>query len=109
MAALADAAGSVLSSVLFGALAGASALPFPRGAFEAAIRRAGVGVERSLAAFAAGFEAASSGEALEPGGQRAASAADRASPPIAPLHDEADYSGEARAMVTAAIERLVDY
>src|SRR5437588_2092732 len=47
MAALADATGSVLSAVLLGALAGASALPFPRGAFEAAIRRAGVGVERS--------------------------------------------------------------
>ena len=39
MAALADATGSVLSAVLFGALAGSSALPFPRAAFEAAIRR----------------------------------------------------------------------
>src|SRR6516165_10021671 len=36
MAALADATGSVLSAVLFGALAGAGALPMARGAFEAA-------------------------------------------------------------------------
>ena len=44
MEALADATGSVLSAVLFGALAGSGALPFPRAAFEAAIRRGGVGV-----------------------------------------------------------------
>jgi len=39
MAALADATGSVLSAVLFGALAGSGALPFPRPAFEVAIRQ----------------------------------------------------------------------
>src|SRR5215831_1988279 len=47
MAALADATGSVLSAVLFGALAGSGALPFPRAAFEAAIRRGQVGVNSS--------------------------------------------------------------
>ena len=56
MAAIAEATGSVISAVLFGALAGAGVLPFPRQAFEAAIRRGGVGVAPSLAAFAAGFE-----------------------------------------------------
>ena len=44
MAALAEATGSVISAVLFGALAGSGALPFQRAAFEAAIRRGGVGV-----------------------------------------------------------------
>ncbi len=63
MAALAEATGSVLSAVLFGALAGSGALPFPRTAFEAAIRRGGVGVTGSLAAFGAGFEAARAGDA----------------------------------------------
>ena len=58
MAALADATGSAISAVLFGALAGSGALPFPRTAFEAAIRRGDVGVNSSLAAFGAGFEAA---------------------------------------------------
>jgi indolepyruvate ferredoxin oxidoreductase beta subunit len=61
MAALAEATGSALSAVLLGALAGTGALPFPRAAYEAAIRRGKVGVEASLSAFAAGYEAARSG------------------------------------------------
>src|SRR5215471_15617340 len=110
MAALADATGSVLSAVLFGALAGSAALPFPRPAFEAAIRRGQVGVERSLAAFAAGFEAARTGEAVVPAAASERNA--RAAPPaIRDLLDAAarDFSGEARAVVLAAIERLDDY
>src|SRR5258708_19100971 len=63
MAALADATGSVLSAVLFGALAGSGALPFTRTAIEPAIRRGQVGVNSSLAAFAAGFDAADNPEA----------------------------------------------
>ena len=55
---LAEDARSVISASLFGALAGTGALPFAREAFEAAIRRGGVGVEASLAAFAAGHDAA---------------------------------------------------
>jgi indolepyruvate ferredoxin oxidoreductase beta subunit len=55
---LAEDARSVIGASLFGALAGTGALPFAREAFEAAVRRGGVGVEPSLAAFAAGFEAA---------------------------------------------------
>jgi len=54
-------AGSVISASLFGALAGAGALPFPREAFEAAIRASGKGVEASLRAFAAGCAAAQAG------------------------------------------------
>lgn len=50
--------GSVISSSLFGALAGSGALPFPRAAFEDAIRASGKGVEASLRAFGAGFDAA---------------------------------------------------
>jgi indolepyruvate ferredoxin oxidoreductase, beta subunit len=54
--ALALANGSVISASLFGGLAGAGVLPFPREAFEAAIRAGGKGVEGSLRAFAAGLE-----------------------------------------------------
>ncbi|MGV8985540.1 MAG: indolepyruvate oxidoreductase subunit beta family protein [Cypionkella sp.] len=57
--ALAVQNGSVISASLFGALAGSGALPFPRAAFEAAIRGGGKGVEGSLRAFAAAFDAAS--------------------------------------------------
>src|SRR5437588_7141434 len=63
MAALAEATGSVISAVLFGAIAGAGVLPFPRQAFEGAIRRGGKGIQASLAAFTAGFEAATAGAA----------------------------------------------
>lgn len=59
---LALEAGSVISAPLFGALAATAALPFSRTQFEDAIRRSGVGVDASLAAFAAGFAAASRAE-----------------------------------------------
>jgi indolepyruvate ferredoxin oxidoreductase beta subunit len=56
MAALAEQAGSVVSSVLFGALCATDALPFGRAAFEAVITEAGVGVQGSLRGFALGFD-----------------------------------------------------
>ena len=59
--ALAIRNGSVISATLFGALAGSGALPFPREAYEDAIRAGGKGVEASLRAFAAGFDQASAG------------------------------------------------
>jgi indolepyruvate ferredoxin oxidoreductase, beta subunit len=107
MAALADATGSVLSAVMFGALAGSGALPFQRQAFEAAIRRGGVGVNASLAAFGAGFEAARAGDAPAPIG----AATDRGSDHARDLLPEVerDFSGEARSIVVAGVERLVDY
>lgn len=107
MAALAEATGSVISSVLFGALAGSKALPMQRTAFEAAIHRGGVGVKESLAAFSAGYAAAESGPApVKPATPPVAST----SPALAPLFAEADAYGEpARTMVRAGIERLADY
>lgn len=62
-------AGSVISASLLGALAGSGALPFPRDAFEAAIKAGGKGAEASLRAFAAGFAsvgAATGGTAAKP-------------------------------------------
>jgi indolepyruvate ferredoxin oxidoreductase beta subunit len=55
---LADEKRSVISAALFGALAGTGRLPFERKQFEDAIRKGGVGVESSLAAFDAGFSTA---------------------------------------------------
>ena len=45
MAQAAEQAGSVISAVLFGALAGTGVLPFSRAQFEATIARGGVGVQ----------------------------------------------------------------
>src|SRR5262245_33587501 len=111
MAALADATGSLLSAVLFGALAGSGALPFARTTFEAAIRRGQVGVNSSLAAFAVGFEAAHSGEAAAPAAASLEGGARDASRAVRDLLDAAgrDFSGEARAVVMTAISRLDDY
>ncbi len=111
MAALADAAGSVVSAVLFGALAGSGALPFPRAAFEAAIRRGAVGVASSLAAFGAGFEAAHAGEAMVPCSASTGEEARRTTTVPRELIERAarDFSGDAHALVTAALERLDDY
>lgn len=68
--------GSVISASLLGGLAGSAALPFPRAAFEEAIRRSGKGVEASLAAFDAGFAA------VEAPPKVAAAVAQRTSAPI---------------------------
>ena len=55
MQALADEQGSVISSVLLGAIAASAVLPFPRALYEQAITQAGVAVKTNLAGFAAGF------------------------------------------------------
>ena len=106
MAQLAELTGSMISSVLFGALAGANALPMQRMAFEAAIRRGGVGVKESVAAFNAGFAAAAEGvapKAAEP-------VLAHVSTILAPLIAEASaYPEPARTFIRAGIERTADY
>jgi indolepyruvate ferredoxin oxidoreductase beta subunit len=56
MAAAAEDTGSVISSVLLGAIAAAGTLPFERAAYEEAIRNSGREVDASLKGFAAGYE-----------------------------------------------------
>ncbi|KJS13831.1 MAG: indolepyruvate oxidoreductase subunit B [Hoeflea sp. BRH_c9] len=68
-------AGSMISASLFGALAGSGALPFERSSFEEAIKASGRGVEASLRAFNAGFEAAASGTIETPRSARAQTSA----------------------------------
>lgn len=55
MDAAAEAAGSMISPILFGALAASGALPFARAAFEAAIEGGGIAVTANLRGFAAGY------------------------------------------------------
>lgn len=57
--AIAQRNGSVISASLFGALAAASVLPFPRESFEATIQSGGKGIKASLRAFHDAFDAAS--------------------------------------------------
>src|SRR5881409_4470734 len=80
MQAQASAAGTVISAVMFGALAGSGTLPLSRGDCEAAIRSGGRGAEASLRGFAAGFDAAggsASGETVTPAEKKRLSGSER--------------------------------
>ena len=58
MEALTTKTGTVVSAVMFGALAGAGVLPWPRSVCEDVIRESGKGVQASLAGFSAAFDEA---------------------------------------------------
>lgn len=64
MEAATERSGSVISAVMFGALAGSEVLPFGRDAFEQAIKSSGIAVPSNLAGFDEGFRAASGAIAL---------------------------------------------
>jgi indolepyruvate ferredoxin oxidoreductase beta subunit len=121
LAAAAERTGSVISAVLFGALAQSRTLPFGRDAFEATIERAGVGVAASKRGFAAGMAAVAGEDEAATAG---ASAPAEASAPAAPQHvpdaapsplaalvarTEGAFPLSARAIVRAGLERLADY
>lgn len=110
---IAEEAGSVISAPLFGALAATGALPFARNDFEAAIRRGGVGVEASLAAFAAGFTVATEPAAttVAPAGTVEHAAAPRVGPRLRALADrvESTFPAASHAIALAGILRLADY
>ena len=61
MEAAAERSGSVISSIMFGALAGSGALPFERSLFEDTITASGIAVESNLNGFEEGFAAARRG------------------------------------------------
>jgi indolepyruvate ferredoxin oxidoreductase beta subunit len=107
MAGLAEATGSLISAVLFGALAGAAVLPFPRGAFEAAIRRGGVGVTASVAAFNAGFTGVVDG--LPQPTPIAAPASAIEDPSLRAQVEAMALPSQAREIVDIGVARLVDY
>lgn len=119
MAALADKSGSVISAVLFGALAAAKVLPFERAAFEATIRAAGVGVEPSLRAFALGFEQASadlaSGKPPAPPKPDAEKRVLELAPVGHKAYDalvaraKATFPATTHAMIGAGLQRVVDF
>ncbi len=109
----AERAGSVISAALFGALAASAALPFPREAFEQTIRRAGLAVEPSLRAFAAGHDAvaapppAPATPAPPPHHIAGPDAEQRAY--AAALSRLADFPAPAREMLTHGLRRTADY
>ena len=106
---IADAHRSVISAVLFGALAGSAALPFRRDEFENAIRRGEVGVDASLAAFAAGFRSATLPE--EPEKQQTVPSPHKTGPRLSSLAERihSSFPQQSHDILFSGIERLADY
>lgn len=106
---MAEESRSVISASLFGALAGTGALPFSRAHFEEAIGRGGVGVEASLAAFGAGFKAATQPATAEI--RKRQTARLKIGPRLLPLATriENKFPPSSHAILFAGIERLTDY
>ncbi len=105
MQAMAEANGSVISAVLFGAVAGSGALPFATQAYREAIKASGIAVKESLAAFEAGAAAA-----LNPPEAVVAEAKPGKSIPAALAARIAGTLPTAiHAVATEGVHRLVDY
>lgn len=109
MQAAAAEAGSVISAVLFGALAGSGALPIERKLFEETIRDSKRAVEGNLAAFALGFDAAQAAPEATPAqpDEAKTSAPSRA---VAPLLDRmAGFPATAHFYIREGLKKTVDY
>ena len=119
MAAIAEESDSVISAALFGALAGSGALPFPREAYEAAIRDAGLGVEASLRAFGRAHDAAVAElKAPTPALPPRTGAALKRYPTLQPIGDARfdalverarQFPAPAHGMIAAGLARVVDF
>ncbi|HEX2889488.1 indolepyruvate oxidoreductase subunit beta family protein [Vineibacter terrae] len=113
MAALAEVHGGVISAALLGAVAGSRALPFDRARFEDEIRAGAVGVEASLAVFAAAHDAARRPAAAPrpPAVPPPRPPADAAAPVLQDLVDRIrrDFPVAAQAWLYEGVRRLVDY
>jgi indolepyruvate ferredoxin oxidoreductase beta subunit len=115
MEAMAQAAGSVISASLFGALAGSGCLPFPAESYRATIRATGRGVEASLRA----FELARTAAEARAGDPAPAPAAPPRTQPVGPKPLLAAWEALAaraaalpapvRALAEPGLRKVVDY
>jgi indolepyruvate ferredoxin oxidoreductase beta subunit len=108
--------GSVINSVILGAIAGTNALPIARETFEDCIKEEGIAVKANLAGFAAGF-AYGKGEVVELKRKREVVPA----PPAAPAYRshpaadelrariERDYAPALQPLILEACGRTLDY
>ncbi|MFP6560299.1 indolepyruvate oxidoreductase subunit beta family protein [Paraburkholderia sp. B3] len=113
MAEAAQASGSVISAVLFGALAGTGVLPFSRRQFEETIERGGVGVKPSLRAFDLGHGRVNGDDANAghdaPAPEQAAPAP--RDPAVARLLERVrqELPAEVQPIAIEGVRRLIDY
>jgi len=105
MSTIAQETGTVLSAVLFGAIAGSGVLPFSREAYEQTIRQSGRGVEPSLRGFARAFEIVAQGPAV----LMPASSAMPTTAAALPADLARAFPPSAHAMLGAGHARMLDY
>lgn len=101
---------SIISSVLFGALAGSKALPFERTMFEDTIKALGRAVDANMRGFAQGYQQAQTlSVSTQP--QKPKSPSSPPSKSIAPLLKrlEEDFPPPACSMIMHGLKKLVDY
>ena len=108
MDAVSASSGSVISSVMFGALAGAAVLPFGQEAFRDAIRRNGKAVASNLKGFAAGV-AGAEGQITEVGGDKAAAIPTSAAGKALAARSGSVLPEPAWPMANEGLKRLMDY
>ncbi|MBZ0217839.1 MAG: indolepyruvate oxidoreductase subunit beta family protein [Fimbriimonadaceae bacterium] len=106
MAALCDAKGVMLNSVLLGAIAGCGLCPISNDAFRAAIRKSGVAVESNLRGFDIGLQHLDSGRIAPAGKSAAQSAANgNAARMLAFPEDVREFAGEGVRRLTVYQDR----
>ncbi len=98
-----QAAGTVISAVMFGALVGAGALPLARAAAEAAIRAGGRGADASLKGFAAGFDHAAIGADAQVSDHARVPASDT------PGAGVEGFPPAVRDVLSVGVDRCIDY
>jgi indolepyruvate ferredoxin oxidoreductase beta subunit len=116
MQAIASQQRSVLSAALFGALAGASELPFDDAAYEATIARAGIGVDASLRCFQAGLQSTRQPQQHDTLADPMATAprplpARAAAAQVEPLRAwiEKEFPASCHAMLGAGLQRVLEF
>lgn len=118
MAAAARSVDAAISAALFGALAGAQALPFSRAQFEQTIRDSGRQVDNNLKGFDRGFALASSGDQPKTGSHKKTAAPENSTETVAapakavaPLIDRMNevFPTTVRPTLLEGLKRLVDY
>lgn len=106
---IAEQTRSVISAALFGALASTGALPFHRAQFEDAVRKGGVGVESSLAGFAAAFDAAEATPLAKSEQKKSPRPKVGSQLQVLAARVERDFPPASHATLLTGIQRLADY
>ena len=105
MAEAAQQTGTVISAVMFGAMAGSGKLPLSRAMCEEAIKASGKGVEASLRGFNVGYQAATAAEAIAAPGTKPLPATNAAENSLGAQ----GFPAHAHHLISEGIKRLSDY